>query len=211
MGRTVDRLRAFGLGAAGGVAVIAAVVLIVASQARDDVGPPEEVPRGLVLGFLIGVPALIGLMGVRRRDPVLLVAAAGASLAPVPLSIITIPLVIPAILFLVAAAAGVPPRRRATWLVALAIVGLQVGAFVGLLGNTEGKCWVAYPSDHGLVYRTVAGTENTSQVMGGPGQPVASGCDGGALTVRGAALAAVLSVGAVALAFGAPKPRPATV
>jgi hypothetical protein len=47
----------------------------------------------------------------------------------------------------------------------------------------------------------------TTQMMGGAGQPVGGGCDGGALTVRGVGLAAVLAIGAIALAFGAPKPR----
>ena len=204
----MDRLRIFGLAAAGGVLAVARIVLVVGSRAGDDIGPPETVPRGLVLGLLVSVPAVIGLLGVVRRDPVLLIAAAGASLgAGLTLaSIVTLPLVIPALLFVLAAVGGTAPARRATWIVAVAIAGLQVGALAGLLANPEVKCWVAYPSDGGYVYRVVPQSE-TTQTMGGPGQPVAGGCDGGALTVRGVGLAAVLAIGAVAPSFVAPRPR----
>ena len=196
------------MAAAGGVLAVATVVLVVGSQAGGDIAPPAAVPRGLVLSLLVSVPAIIGLLGIVRRDPVLLIAAAGASLgAALTLgSIITLPLVIPALLFVLAAVGGTAPARRATWIVAVAIAGLSLGAFAGLFANTEAHCWVAYPSDGGYSYRMVSESE-TSQMMGGPGQPVAGGCDGGALTVRGVGLAAVLAIGSIALAFGAPKPR----
>jgi hypothetical protein len=109
-------------------------------------------------------------------------------------------------LFVLAAVGGTRPARRATWIVAVAIAGLSLGAFVGLLANTEAQCWVAYRADGGYVYREVPEVE-TQQQMGLPGQPVAGGCDGGTLTVRGVGLAAVLAIGSIALAFGAPKPR----
>jgi hypothetical protein len=203
----MDRLRTFGLAAAGGVLAVATIVFVVGSQSGGDIGPPAVVPRGLALGLLVSVPAIIGLLGVVRRDPVLLIAAAGASLgAGLTLaSIVTLPLVIPALLFVLAAVGGTAPARRATWLIAGAIVGLQIGALVGLVANTEAQCWVAYESDTGLVYRQVSEAE-TQQLMGGAGLPVAGGCDGGALTVRGVGLAAVLVIGSIALAFGAPRP-----
>jgi hypothetical protein len=187
---------------------VATVVLVVGSRSSGDIGPPETVPRGLVLGLLVSVPAIIGVLGVVRRDPVLLIAAAGASLAAglTLASIITLPLVIPALLFVLAAVGGIAPARRATWIVAVAIAGLSFGALVGLLANTETQCWVAYPSDGGYVYRQVP-EEETQQQMGGAGQPVGGGCDGGALTVRGVGLAAVLAIGSIALAIGAPKTR----
>jgi hypothetical protein len=65
---------------------------------------------------------------------------------------------------------------------------------------------VAYPSGGGYEYRFVPVYEGLE--MGGPGQPVAGGCDGGALTERGVALAGVLGVGALTVAFGVPKRRP---
>ena len=204
----MDRLRTFGLAAAGGVAAVATIVFVVGSQSGGDIGPPETVPRGLVLGLLVSVPALIGLLGVVRRDPVLLIAAAGASLgAGLTLaSIVTLPLVIPALLFVLSAVGGTAPARRATWIVAVAITGLSLGALVGLVANTETQCWVAYPSGDGYVYRQVPEGE-TQQQMSGAGQPVGGGCDGGALTVRGIGLAGVLAIGSITLAFGAPKPR----
>jgi hypothetical protein len=182
------------------------VVLGIAGRDAGDVAPPEATPRGLVLGLLFSVPAMIAAIGVRRRDAVLLAAAGLAALLPAWLSVATLPLVIPAALLLVASGSATRPGRRRQWLVALAVVGLQAGAIAGLLGTTEPRCWVAYPAGDGYEYRFVP-VSNQGQEMGGPGQPVAGGCDGGALTQRGVALSSVLAVGALAVAFGVPKRR----
>jgi hypothetical protein len=203
----MDRVRTYGVAASGGVAVVASIVLVVASRSHGDFGPPEAVPRGLVLGLLFSVPAVIGLVGVRRRDRALLVSAALASLVPSTLSVATLPLVIPALLYIVAAADRTAATRRPTWLIGAAIVALGVGSLVGLFTNTENRCWVAFAAPNGLVYRDAAEAEVEGE-MGGPGQPTAAGCDGGALTVRGAGLAFVLAIGGLALALGAPRPRP---
>jgi hypothetical protein len=202
----MDRVLTYGLAGVGGIFVVATVVLGIAGRDAGDVAPPEAIPRGLVLGLLFSVPAVIGAIGVRRRDAVLLAAAGVAALAPAWLSVATLPLVIPALLLLVASGSATRPGRARQWLVALAVVGLQAGAIAGLLGTTEPRCWVAYPSGGGYEYRFVPVYEGLE--MGGPGQPVAGGCDGGALTERGVALAGVLGVGALTVAFGVPKRRP---
>ena len=201
----MDRVRAFGLAAVGGVFVIATVVLGVAGRNSDEIQPPEAVPRGVALGLLFLVPAIVGTVGVRRRSSVVLLGAGIATLAAVPLSVATVALAIPALLFIAAGASAAPPTRGATWLAAAAIVALQIGAIVGLLSTTETRCWVAYQSGGGYVYRTVP-TTDAGQTMGGPGQPVAGGC-GGELTERGAALAGVLAIGAVAVALATPRPH----
>ena len=203
----MDRVRTYGLGGAGGVLVIATVVFAIGSRSGGDPPPPEALPRGLVIGLLLAVPALIAAIGVRRRDAVLFAGAGGASLAPAWLSIATIPLVIPALMLLIAGGSAVRPARARRWLVALALVGLQVGAIFALFGTTEQRCWLGYDSPSGLVYRP-ATEAKVGGPMGLPGGPVAGGCDGGALTERGVAMAGVLAIGALAVAFGAPRPRP---
>jgi hypothetical protein len=203
----MDRLRTFGLAGAGGIFVISAVVTALGTRADGGSPGPPTIPRGIVIGLLLAVPAIVALVGVRRRDRVLLTAAGFAVLAPFWLSYATLPLVIPGLLLFVAAGAATQPTDVERWLVAFAIVGLEVGAIWALLGNTETRCWLAYETaDGGLVYQPATpGVEG--QILGLPNGPVASGCDGGALTERGAALAGVLAIGALAVAFGVPARR----
>ena len=202
----MDRVRTYGLAGAGGVFVIATVVVALGSRSDAEFSAPEAVPRGLVLGGLVVVPAIVAVLGVWRRDAVLLAAAGLAALAPSCLSVATLPLILPGVLLLAASAAAAPRGSASRWLVALLIAGLQIGALVALLSTTENRCWVAYESAGGYVYRTVPESEG-SQTMGGPGQPVAGGCDGGTLTERGVGVAGVLALGALAIVFGAPSRR----
>ncbi|MCI0344081.1 MAG: hypothetical protein L0221_01375 [Chloroflexi bacterium] len=195
----MDRVRTYGLAGVGGILVIPTIVFAIG--ARDEgYGPPETVPRAFVLGLLFAVPAVIAALGVARRSAPLLAAAGLAALAPAWLSVATLPLVIPALLLIVAAASAARPERRSGWLVAIAIVALQVAALVAVFTNTEQRCWLAYESPGGLIYREASEAE-THGLFGLPGGPVGGGCDGGALTERGVALAAVLSLGGLALAF----------
>jgi len=204
----VDRVRTYGLAGVGGIFVIATVVVGIAGRDGGGLSPPETIPRGLTLGLLFGVPAVIAAIGVRRRNAVLLAAAGLAALAPAWLSVATLPLVIPAVALLVAAASATRPERFVGWLLTVAIVALQVGALVAIFSNTEQRCWLAYESPTGLVYRQATEAESHGP-FGMPGGPVGSSCDSGALTEQGAALAGVLSLGALALALGLPKRRPA--
>lgn len=201
----MDRVRTYGLAGVGGIFVIATIVFAIG--ARDEgYGPPEAVPRGLVLGLLFAVPALIAAIGVAGRSAPLLAAAGLAALAPAWLSVATLPLVIPALLLLFAAGRAMRPERRAGWLVTIAIVALQVGALIALFSNTEQRCWLAYESPAGLVYREATEAE-TRGLFGLAGGPVGGGCDGGALTERGVALAAVLAIGALAFAGASSRRR----
>ena len=202
----MDRVRTYGLAGVGGVFVVATVVVGIAGRDAGELSPPEVIPRGFVLGLLLGVPAVIGAIGVRRRDAALLVAAGLAALVPAWLSVITLPLVIPAVALLVAAANATRPERLTGWLLTVAIVALQVGALVAPFTNTEQRCWLAYESPAGLVYREATEAESHGP-FGLPGGPVGSSCDGGALTERGVALAAVLAIGALALVGASSRRR----
>jgi hypothetical protein len=200
----MDRLRAYGFGACAGILVVALVPLLVAISRPDPLGPPDLVPRWLVLGLAIAVPALIGAIGTRQRDPALLIAAACLCLPFGILSFATIPILIPAVLLVVAAASVDGSRGRLGWLRAIAIVALGVGALTGLLGTTETRCWLAFDSPSGMSYR-VATEAEAGGPIGGPGGPVAAGCDGGALTMLGATLWASLTLVGLVLAVASPR------
>ena len=205
----MDRARTYGYAAVGGILVVAALILAIGRRSEGDVGdvgPPEAIPRGLALTLLVAVPAIVAAIGVRRRDRVLVIAAGLATLPAAVLSVATIALILPALLSFVAGASMAAPSKRSRWLLLPVIVALQAGAIWALLGTTEGGCWVAYESGGGgLIYRAASEAE-THGLMGGPGLPVAGGCGGGALTERGAALAGILVIGALAIAFAAPGP-----
>jgi hypothetical protein len=202
-------LRVLGRGAIGGVLVIALVPALVALRPVSDLEPPEALPRWLVLGLLIAVPAVVGFVGLRRGDPALLVAAGLACLPLMFVSVATFPLVIPALLFLAAARGTRRRSRPLTFLAAVLIVGLVTGSLFGLLSTTETRCWLAYEIDGQRVYRDATPLEAEGPI-GGAGGPFAAGCAGGSLTPQGILIATLLGGGAVALAITAPKPRPAS-
>ena len=203
----MDRLRAYGVAACAGILVVALVPALVAVRWPDPFGPPDPIPRWLVLGLVVAAPAAIGAIGIHRRDRALLVAAAGLCLPLGLLSVATLPILIPAALLLVAAVMANASGRRFGWLVAIAIVALGVGSLAGLLGTTETRCWLAVDTPSGLIYREATEAEIEGPI-GGTGGPVGAGCDGGALTIRGVALWTSLTLGGVALALVSPRPGP---
>jgi hypothetical protein len=113
--------------------------------------------------------------------------------------------VVPAIVLLVLAieiARGAAPTSVGNQLAGLGIGavvgGLVIGSGFVLFSMTETRCWAAYQTPSGIEYRTVPEAEGVV-VQAGSDQ-IAGGCDGGELTPRGAALAALLSGGAIGVA-----------
>lgn len=205
----------FGLyGVALQLALALGLVIFVLVVGSDRVGPSDHVPRGLALGLLFAVPGVIAALGVRAGRPSLLIAAVVMDMAGVMLSFATLVFVVPAGFFVaqVAATARGPlhagPATRAA-LVGLALVGLVVGAGVVLLTSTESRCWTAYSTPGGTEYRFSPYVGNGVQVSV-PLDAIASGCDTGVLTARGEATAAVLTLGAIALAGLAGRRRSQT-
>lgn len=95
--------------------------------------PPEPVPRGLALGLLYTLPALIGALGALRRRRSMLAAAAVLSCAGSILAFsgVTLVFLVPALVFATAAGvtSGVTPRARPSWR-ALVLLALSVAAVV---------------------------------------------------------------------------------
>jgi hypothetical protein len=129
---------------------------------------------------------------------ILIVGGAVVVVAVLRIGIFALPLIVLGVLAL--SLAGV--RRQGIALVGgaavLLIVLAGVGAGWALLGLTETRCWEAYQTPSGIEYRSVP--ESTTHVVASP-EMIAAGCDSGSLTARGAGIAAVLGLGAVAVAF----------
>lgn len=205
--------RRLGLGAAGIIAGYAVVVGVIAAGAREpgELGPPEVVPRPLLIAALCLIPAAIAAIGALRRSRPVLVAAAFVCLAQsfVAFSGITVAFIIPALLLFSLGASGAPietPRRVAVG--SILVVGLGLGAWVAPLALTEPSCWIARRGADGTVVYAPRPIPNTAtfgpnggsvELELGP-DDLAAGCGGGELNIQGAALAGILGIGAVAMA-----------
>ncbi len=95
----------------------------------------------LALAALVGAPALLGFMGSRGRETLLLPAGVlSVVLALTFLSGAGLPLIVPGVLYLIAFARR--SDRRTSTAAALIPVALVVGAFVALLiGSYLTVCW----------------------------------------------------------------------
>jgi hypothetical protein len=131
-------MRATGLLAAGVQLLLAVALGAIASGPFDFPNPPEVVPRGLAIGVLYAVPAVIGALGAIAGRRALLVAAALASTvgSVVAFSGVTLIFLVPGLLLVAAAGAvgSVPStRRRPFWrLVLFAVLAAPVVTFAVL-------------------------------------------------------------------------------
>jgi len=192
--------RRVGFGSAAIIVGYAVVIgFISANAGSGDPGPPT-LARPISLAVLLMLPAAIAVIATLRRSRPLFVAAGTLCLAQsfIAYSLVTIPFVVPAVLLLsLAGSVDSPPSSRRGVIGGLAVIGLGIGAWISLLALTETVCWIARAgADGALIYSWIpVSNEGTL----GPGD-VASGCDGGVTTVEGLALAAILAIGAIAIA-----------
>jgi hypothetical protein len=217
--------RRLGLGAAAiiaGYALFIAALLagLVGDLGSDGFGPPETVPRPILLGALLLLPAAVAVIGAVRRSPPILIAAGVLCLAQSFISFagVSLPFLVPALLLLGLGASRSPtdPARRAM-VGGLLVVALGIAAWVAPFAMTETSCWVASAGADGRpVYAPIPVRAGADADAGGGQvelglQPtdLGSGCDGGALTAQGAALATVFAIGAVAVAALASMEPPA--
>ena len=104
------------------------------------------------------------------------------------------------------------PRRAVVG--GVLVIALGVAAWVAPFALTETSCWVARAGADGTpIYAPIpvpAGADSGSGSghveLGLRPTDLASGCDGGAFTIRGAAMAAVFGIGAVSVAALASMP-----
>jgi hypothetical protein len=159
------------------------------------------VPTPVRLAAMFLLPAVIAAIGAIRRSRALLIAAGVLCLAQsfVAFSGVTIPFVVPAILLLAIGAGGggqsENPVRERVGGVAVVILGLAM--WVAPYALAETACWVARPGPDGsVVYSSIPVTDTVTLAP----TDLGSGCDGGTITLQGAALGAVFGIGAVAIA-----------
>jgi hypothetical protein len=117
------------IGGLGSLVQLALAALLggIASGPASFPNPPEPIPRGLALGVLYALPALVGALGaVGERRSVLAAAAVLSTIGSVlAFSGVTLVFLAPALIFAAATGAGpgtsVRPRRP-IWLTALVLV-----------------------------------------------------------------------------------------
>jgi hypothetical protein len=202
--------RWIGLLAAVTQLALAVALVGISTAARDansSAGPPEPISRGLALGLLFSVPAAIGGIGAIGRRPALLFAAGIMALAGsvVSFSGVTLMFLIPAILFVYAAAKTTgPPRLVSEAALTILLVVLGLGAAFAPFGLTDARCWVAEGTSSGTVYRITPFSGGSVSLSG---SEISGGCDTGLISLRGAALATVLGIGVIGLAGWSVRPR----
>ena len=125
--------RRLGLAAAGIIAGYALFVAAISAElvgdlVGDDLGPPELIPRSILLGGLLMVPAFIAAIGALRRSHPILIAAGVLCLAQsfVSFAGVSLPFLVPAVLLLILGAS-----RSSTETLRRAMVG---GVLVIALG-----------------------------------------------------------------------------
>jgi hypothetical protein len=217
--------RRLGLAAAG---IIAGYALFIAALSTglvrdlgsDGFGPPETVPRPILLGALLLLPSAVAAIGAVRRSPPILIAAGVLCLAQSFVSFggVSIPFLVPAFLLLaLGATAGSEGVPRRAMVGGVLVIGLGFAAWVAPFAMTETSCWVARAGADGTtIYAPIPvpagadfGSGGGHVELGVELDEIGSGCDGGTLTLRGAALAAVFGIGAVAVAALASMTPPA--
>jgi hypothetical protein len=180
------------LGAA--VGIVLSLGLVALRQANsNDLGPGSFVESSVGwLAFWSG-PAIVGGIGtaIRRRE---IVVGAGLSytwMAALSLSGVTFILLVPAILFLYAglrSPSGASSGRPTQPLLAVAILALFAGSFIGLFGTLQTVCW-EQSADGTVRTHLEADDGTTGEVSVGTDGVVASGCSGGQVSSLGSAIA----------------------
>jgi len=213
-GRSRDRdPRRSGLGAAGIIAGYAVVVGAISAGWIGDLGgdqssPPQAALRPLLLVGLFLLPAVVAAIGAIRRSRPLLIAAGVLTLGQsfIAFTGVTIPFVVPAILLIALGADGRgTTATRRSMIGALAVVVLGIAAWIVPFALSETTCWIARSGPEGTIVYSQMPVTDTSTLA--PGD-LAAGCDGGSFTLQGVGLAAVLGIGAAAMAVLASAPPP---
>jgi hypothetical protein len=178
-------------------------------RARGD-EPPGMLAAGL-LGFfaVFAGPGLVAAVGLVRRRPELLVAAAIVLVCLAPLSMggATLPLLAPAVILLYVAR-RMPTRGQHAFKLrvatAVVTISLLATAPLALFTTTEIVCWDDYGGGSVVVWIVPEMPNEQSSVA-----PFGSGCSSGSISALGGSLAVLAVIGAVIVAVGSGR-RPST-
>ena len=206
------------------LAVVVAAFPMIQEGGAGELDGPAIVPRPIVIGLLLALPAALAVIAALRGSRPVFVAAGLLCLLQSlvgAFSGVTLGFLIPGILLISTGVDGAsnnaPPRIRGReWLAAVFVVGLAIAAWVVPFALSETVCWIARSAPDGnLVYTIIPDTGSVTLGL----DDLASGCDGGTFTLQGLMLAGVLAIGALAMAvlgggshdtrpFRAPEPLP---
>jgi uncharacterized membrane protein HdeD (DUF308 family) len=133
--------------------------------------PPNEIMDerwgGVSWGAVAAFPSLLALLSLRERSSLRLVAGVMACLMAFALfSVVTLPLLIPGIMFLVAYTASHPDRPRVpSVLSGVVLIALVLGAVAATISSEDPRCW-SYVERSGIkTYRV----EEYTGSLGGSG------------------------------------------
>ncbi len=187
------------------LAVGVAALPLLQEGGSGELDGPAIVPRPIVIGLLLALPAALAAIGAFRGSRSIFIAAGVLCLLQSlvgAFSGVTLGFLIPGILLIsigLDQASNDAPRRtrRREWLAALVVVGLGIAAWVAPLALSETVCWIARLGPDGdPVYMIIPNPDTLTVGLG----DIASGCDGGTFTLQGLMLAGVLAIGALAMA-----------
>ena len=183
---------------------VAALPIIQDANVRGDLSGPSIVPRPIVLGLLLSLPAVLALVAAVRGSRPLFVAAGVLALFQsfIAFSGVTLGFVLPAVLLIVLGANSGPgaprqPGSRREQLAGVLVVSLGIAAWLAPFATAATVCWTARPGPDGSVVYTIIPNPDTLTVEIGE---LGSGCDGGSFTFEGLALSGTLAIGSVAFA-----------
>ncbi|HUH07761.1 MAG TPA: hypothetical protein VML96_08140 [Egibacteraceae bacterium] len=195
MSRREGRLALAGAGVFGVAAAGVAILALIADRPT----PADVRLARLALPAAIAVPAVLGLVA-RRSRPSLLVAGAILGAAMSTLSFVLLPLLIPAALYVKAAAGKgwtgpAPPRRAAVAAVFTVVLGLAALGSAGFV-RAE-RCWSwTVSADGATMLRDGPPAGSVGEELAGSGESRGSRC-GEEVTPAGAAAGLALAMAAV--------------
>ena len=200
--------------AVAALAVVVAAFPLIQPGGAPGFSGPVLVPRPVVIGLLLALPAgLAAVAAFRGSRPIFIAAGILCLLQSLvgAFSGVTLGFVIPAILLiglgLERMPTGSPSRTRGReWLAAALVIGLGIAAWIAPFATSETVCWIASKGpDDGSVYRRIPESDTLTLGI----NDLASGCDSGSFTVEGLLLAGILGFGALGLAgLAASERRP---
>jgi hypothetical protein len=188
----------------GALSQIVFATLIAGLSTAGGFAEPDFVPRPIVLFAAYALPGVIGLIGIDRRRPALLLAAAGASAigAFVAFSGVTLIFLVPATLMAAGSMGlsdGAGSRRSVAVEAgrALLVLLLLVGAGASAILITDERCWDFRETPQGRVYLPAPNPSPPMLVVPGSGY----GCSSGLISARGVGLGLALGATAIGLAI----------
>ncbi|GBD84583.1 hypothetical protein BMS3Abin02_00977 [bacterium BMS3Abin02] len=147
---------------------------------------PASVPAALAWVGILALPAFVALLGVRRRDPRLLLPAIVTGLVPAMLTLFSVGLVlvVPALLWIQAATRWPTPKTARSWrrdLLPLTIPILAILAGLTFFAHQDPACWNSTKGVDGhITYTRTAlnGARESGWFAGGESASISSGGDG---------------------------------